>query len=69
MKTYEGICKCGHEGTIKIRRGQEDFKTQEEVDKWLDNRISGNNYKKKGKKDDHNWFKEIEKTTRDTEVC
>lgn len=42
---------------------------KEDIDKWLDNRISGNNYKKKGKKDDHNWFKEIEKTTRDTEVC
>ena len=42
---------------------------KEDIDKWLDNRIFGNNYKKKGKKDDHNWFKEIEKTTRDTEVC
>lgn len=33
MTTYTGICRCGHEGTIRIRRGQEDFKTQEEVEK------------------------------------
>lgn len=33
MTKYEGICKCGHEGTIRIKRGQEDFKTQEEIDK------------------------------------
>lgn len=33
MTKYEGICKCGHEGTIRIKRGQEDFKSQEEIDK------------------------------------
>ena len=41
---------------------------KEDIDRWLDNRKSGENYKRRGKKHDPDWFEEIEKTTRDTEL-
>lgn len=42
---------------------------KEDIDKWLDNRKVGNNFRKRGDENGNNWFEEIEKTTRDTEVC